>query len=122
MVLSLLVALTSSVLLASGCGEDPTCPQWAFPAVSLRVTSAATGTALIDAQGEVRDGSYRDSLENFLDGTYHAAVNRPGTYSVYLEQAGHAPWDTSGIAVEGVGGECTTVDTEVVAVRLEPIP
>jgi hypothetical protein len=117
------VALTSAVLLASGCGEYPTCPQWSFPAVSLRVTSAATGAPLVDARGEVRDGDYRDSLENFLDGSYQAAPNRPGTYSVHLEQAGYAPWDTSGMAVQAVGGDvCTTVDTEFATARLEPAP
>ena len=116
------VSLAGAVLLASGCGQDPSCLQGVFAAVNLRVTSAATGEPLTEARGEVIDGAYRDSLFSFGDGIYEAAPNRPGTYSVHLEHAGFAAWDTSGITVHGSGPVCIMVTTEHAEVRLAPTP
>jgi hypothetical protein len=70
--------------------------------------------------GEVRDGEYRDSLVDLGDGSYMAAENHAGTYTVNVESPGYSPWDTTGVYVEQVGGSCPTVQTKVLEVRLQP--
>jgi hypothetical protein len=115
---SLLVVPT--LLFAAGCSEDIVCPAWSFPAVQVNLESAATGSPIIGASGEVQDGEYRDSLVDLGDGSYTAAENHPGTYSVSVESAGYSPWDTTGVHVEQVGGACPTVETEMLEVRLQP--
>jgi uncharacterized integral membrane protein len=116
------LAAVSVLLFATGCANDITCPAWSFPAVLVHLESAIDGAALTGALGEVRQGTYRDSLQDLLDGSYMAAENRPGTYSVQLELADYLPWDTAGVFVEEVGGSCRTVNTEILEVKLEPVP
>jgi hypothetical protein len=121
----MIARLTFLLLLpwvATGCADSPTCPAWAYPAVQVSLKSAATGSPILGARGEVRDGRYRDSLVDHLDGKYSAAANRAGTYAVHLEREGFAPWDTSGVFVEPVGGACPTVDTERLNARVQPAP
>jgi hypothetical protein len=108
------------LLFATGCADDITCPAWSFPAVQVNLESAATGSPIIGALGEVRDGEYRDSLVDLGDGSYMAAENNPGTYSVHVESPGYSPWDTTGVHVEQVGGSCPTVQSEMLEVRLQP--
>ena len=110
----------SALLWGTGCAGDPTCPAWAFPAVLVHLESATTGAPVIGALGEVQEGSYRDSLLDYGDGSYAAAENRSGTYTVHLESPGYSPWDTTGVFVEQVGGACPTVDTEILEVDLVP--
>lgn len=120
--LAFITALTGTLLLVGGCGQEPSCLQGIFAGINLRVTSAATGAALLDARGEVIDGAYRDSLLHIGDGIYEAAPNRRGTYAVHLEHAGFASWDTSGVTVLGSGPPCPLVTTEHAEVRLAPSP
>jgi hypothetical protein len=113
------VLVLSMLLFATGCGNDITCPAWSFPAVQVNLESAAAGSPIIGAVGEVQDGEYHDSLVDLRDGSYTAAENNPGTYSVHVESAGYSRWDTTGVHVEEVGGACRTVSTEVLEVRLQ---
>jgi hypothetical protein len=111
----------SVLLFATGCANDATCPAWSFPAVQVHLKSATDRSAIVGALGEVREGQYRDSLLDLLDGWYMAAENRAGTYTVHVESPGYSPWDTTGVYVEQVGGSCPTVSTEILEVRLEPV-
>jgi len=110
------------LLFATGCADDVTCPAWSFPAVQLNLKSAVRGSPIVGALGEVQDGEYRDSLVDLGDGSYMAAENNPGTYSVNVESPGYSSWDTSGVHVEQVGGACPTVETEILEVLLQPTP
>ena len=110
-----------SAVLLMACGEDTTCPQGVFPAVSVHALSATTAAPVLDARGEVRDGSFADSLVEVGQGYYDAAPGRAGTYAVHLEHGTYAAWDTSGIVVSA-GGACPDlVETEQIEARLVPI-
>jgi hypothetical protein len=109
-----------SPLLIVACGEDATCLPGAFPAVSVHALSAADATAVLGARGEVRDGSFADSLVEVGQGYYHAAEDRPGTYAVHLEHPSYSAWDTSGVEVLSPGSGCPVLGTQVEA-RLAPI-
>jgi hypothetical protein len=109
-----------SPLFLGGCGEDAVCLP-GVAAVSVHALSAAAGTPILDAQGEVHDGSFTDSLVPVGQGYYEAAPNRPGTYGVHLEAPSYAAWDTSGIAVLSPGRGCSLFETSQVEARLLPI-
>lgn len=52
----------------------------------LHVLATITGSSLLGALGEVRDGEYRDSLAASGDGTYLASYDRGGTYAVHIDR------------------------------------
>jgi hypothetical protein len=108
-------------LFLGGCGEDAVCPPGVLAAVSVHALTAAAGTPLLDARGEVHDGSFTDSLVPVGQGYYEAAPNRPGTYEVHLEAASYAAWDTGGIVVLSPGRGCPLFETSQVEARLLPI-
>jgi hypothetical protein len=114
------VVVLPVLLFGTGCADDLTCPAWSFPAVQVNLKSSVSGSPILGALGEVQDGEYRDSLVDLGDGTYMAAENNPGTYSVRVESSGYSPWDTTGVHVEQVGGACPTVETEILEAGLEP--
>jgi hypothetical protein len=114
------VVILPVLLFVTGCADDITCPAWSFPAIQVNLESAATGSGITGAVGEVRDGEYRDSLVDLGDGSYIAAENHAGTYTVNVESPGYSPWDTTGVYVEQIGGSCPTVETEMLEVRLQP--
>jgi hypothetical protein len=97
------------------------CLPGALAAVSVHTLSAAEATPVLDARGEVHDGSFTDSLVSVGQGYYEAAPNRPGTYSVHLEAAGYAAWDTSGVSVLSPGRGCPLFETTQVEARLMPL-
>jgi hypothetical protein len=113
------IVLSSLVVLGASCEGDVTCPAWSFPAVSVHVTSAGAGTAILTARGEIRDGGYRDSLLGG-EGGYYSAGLRAGTYAVRVESESFAPWDTAGVVATETGGACSVVQTEDLEVRLTP--
>jgi hypothetical protein len=110
------------VLLGSGCGGGPACLEGSFPGVMAHVTSAADGSPLSGALGEVRDANYRDSLFDLGDGDYSAAQDRAGTYAIHIQREGFEDWDTSRVLVSASGGACSMVTTEHVDAALVPVP
>ena len=102
----------------TGCYEIP-CNPVPVPAVEVHLESAADGSAIIGALGEVRDGHYRDSFVDLNDGWYMAANDRPGTYVVHMESRGYAPLDTSAHASD-FGRSCPNIATARIEARLEP--
>ena len=110
-----------AVLLLAGCGEDVNCLQGIFAAVSVHALSAEDATPLLGARGVVIDGTYRDSLLEVGQGYYEGASGRAGMYTVHLELAGYAAWDTAGVFVESSPGPCAMVETERLEARLLPV-
>lgn len=109
------------LLVVGACGEDVTCPQGVFAAVSVHALSALDGAPVLNARGGVQDGTFADTLAELGQGYYDAAMGRPGTYAVLLEHADHAPWDTTGVMVRATSGECPMIETEQLEARLAPI-
>jgi hypothetical protein len=109
-----------AVLLLTGCGEDVSCLQGIFAAVSVHALSAEDATPLLGARGVVSDGTYRDSVLEVGQGYYEGAPGRAGTYAVRLELAGYAAWDTAGVLVQSTPGPCAMVETERFEARLLP--
>jgi hypothetical protein len=105
------VLVMPMLLFAAGCADDMTCPAWSFPAVQVNLESAATGSPIVGALGEVQDGEYHDSLVDLGNGSYMAAENNPGTYNVNVESPGYSP---------GIPRVCTSTRWEGPARRSRP--
>lgn len=108
------------------CSEPvvPICDYTLYPAVSVEITDARSGTTLIDhAVGVVRDGAFSDSLR--LCSVFGAstarcgAYERIGTYDVEVQHAGHQPWSAHGVQVSK--GTCH-VNTVTLKAALIPAP
>lgn len=115
------LGLIMLTVLLGGCSEGVSCLQGIYPAIGVRVTAVGEAPPVLGAQGEVIDGSYRDSLLESGGGHYYAG-ERPGTYAVHLERAGYSAWDTTGIFVFETGGDCSTLVTQQIHARLRPNP
>jgi hypothetical protein len=112
-------ALTPLLIVA--CDDPAICLPEEFAAVTVHALSAtADSTPVIDARGDVRDGSFADSLVEAGQGYYDAAEGRAGTYAVHLEHPSYTAWDTSGVVVLSHGEGCPVLGTQVEA-RLAPI-
>ena len=111
-------ALTPLLIVA--CADDAICLPEGFAAVSVHALSAADSTPVLNARGEVHDGSFADSLVEAGQGYYEAAEGRPGTYAVHLEHPSYTAWDTNGVEVLSAGSGCPVLGTQVEA-RLAPI-
>jgi hypothetical protein len=115
------LCLALGPFLLASCDEAAVCPAASFAGVHVHALSAADATPILGALGEVRDGSYADSLVELGEGGYEAAYDRPGTYAVHLEHAGYEGWDTSGVVVHDSGGDCPLITTVQVGARLAPV-
>lgn len=116
--------------LVAGCGETcvESCPPNVEYGIHLRVTDSETGTALACcATAWIRDGAYIDSLEasscwlpeSLQTGSMVGAQERPGTYEVFVERPGYAPWHRAGIEVRRRKCSC---HVEPVSVEARLIP
>ena len=111
---SVLAALT--LLFFGGCDflMDPVvCTGEVVPGVVVTVRDAETGVAVaFGATGRVQDGSYVGELSPYERSgsdlstlfSLRGADERPGTYEVFVEREGYAPWSTSGVRV--TAGTC----------------
>jgi hypothetical protein len=106
--------------LIVACDDPAICLPEEFAAVTVHALSAADSTPVLNATGEVREGSFGDSLVEVGQGYYDAAEGRSGTYAVHLEHPSYTPWDTSGVVVLSSGEGCPVLGTQVEA-RLAPI-
>ena len=111
----------AGTLLCTACGEDATCPPVDVAAISVHALSTINATPVLDARGEVRDGNYADSLREVGQGYYEAAQDRPGTYTLHLEQPSYESWDTSGVQVISPGGSCPLIESTRIEARLAPL-
>ncbi len=112
------------VLLAfvTSCGNDGIlCPQdGPRPAVSVTLYDRAGDTIIVggDVRGEIRDGTYRDSLYVMgrnADGEpvgYVAGVGRSGVYLVTVERDGFRPAERRNVVVPD-GGTCGVMTVHV---------
>ena len=106
--------------LMAACNDPTICLPEEFAAVTVHALSAEDSTPVLNARGDVRGGSFADSLVEVGQGYHDAAEGRPETYRVHLEHPSYAPWDTSGIVVLSSGEGCPVLGTQVEA-RLAPI-
>jgi hypothetical protein len=116
-------ALCDSLLALGACSSEPNCLQGSEYAVAIDVVAGESGSSLDNVKGEVRAGTYRDSLQaTEIPGLYYAAENRDGVYAVHVERAGYASWDTTGVEAPRVAGDCGGVVGQHFTVTLTPSP
>jgi hypothetical protein len=106
---------------------DPVvCTGEVVPGVVVMVTDAETGVAVaFGATGRVQDGTYVGELSPYERSgsdlstlfSLRGADERPGTYEVFVEREGYAPWSTTGVRV--TSGVC---HVRTVRVRAELTP
>jgi hypothetical protein len=95
--------------LAGGCdsfSENVACPAVVWPAIAVEVRDAGTGAYVAgSASGYIRDGEFVDELVPYVfTGTgvvrsLQAGLGRPGTYDVFLEAPGYAPFEARDVLV-----------------------
>ena len=93
-------------LMLGACGADQFCPGDVAPGIVVQVRDAATEVSVAAlARGEIRSGSYTDSLapyevdaEGILT-SLTAGRGRPGTYEIRIEAEGYHPWVRTGVVV-----------------------
>src|SRR4029077_17264157 len=97
------------------------CTGIVVPGVRVDVWDAKTGESIADsARGDVRDGTYADSLRlagyppTGAASQFRAADERAGTYTISVVRPGYAPWSKSGVRVRRQDG-CHVAETHVVA-------
>jgi hypothetical protein len=97
--------LLAAATLASGACQAPgavACTLEARAAVSVDVRDSVTNAAVGRGSRVIaRDGAYADTAEitSAFDGPYGLAYERPGTYTVTVDQQGYRPWSRAGISV-----------------------
>ena len=114
-------ALVGSALITSACDFIPggySCTAQAVPGVMVHVLDSLTGaSAGRDARIIARDGAVADTADQATyDGPYPLAFERPGTYTVTVEQEGYRLWSVTGVRV--TKDECH-VRTVTLAARLQ---
>jgi len=108
-------------LIAGGCefpfGVEGNCPDWVVPGLSVTITDSITSDPLPDAVAWAVDGTFVDTLSGTVGGRFTGAVERPGTYDVFVEHPGYLNWQEVGIRVKD--GKCN-VQTRSFDARLRP--
>ncbi len=109
------------VALLAACSEPTICPQGGpIPAVSIQLRDQRGDTLVTGpVRGEIRDGSYRDSLvaagwlhDPMVPVAFVAGHNRPGRYTLTLERDGFLPVERRDIYV--ADGNCGPVTANLV--------
>jgi hypothetical protein len=124
----IVLAVTGAIAL-SGCGIlDAGCGTGTVPAIVVEIYDSMTGNpAAYEAEGWVEDGSYMDPLTPYGSITddpttlfsLRAAVERTGTYDVFVEKEGYEDWTATNVEVQQ--GRCH-VRTRVLFAELVPAP
>ena len=97
--------LILSTTLASGACQLPgtvACTADARAAISVDVRDSVTNAAVGRGSSIIaRDGPYADTVDitTLFDGPYGLAYERPGMYTVTVEQQGYRTWSRSGVRV-----------------------
>jgi hypothetical protein len=108
-------------LASSACNLVPgACTFQAVPPVSVDVRDSVTNAlAGRGARIIARDGAFADTADfsDSYDGPYGLAHERPGTYTVTVEQQPYRLWSRAGVRV--IRDECH-VSTESITARLQP--
>jgi hypothetical protein len=114
-------------VLLSGCNNGPasttesdhTCTADIVQGIWVHVNDRATLAPLVGVRGEVRSGTYVDSIQRSTDGVYTAAQEHPGTFTMHLEHTGYSPLDVNNIVV--TAGVCHVKPT-VLYVTMQATP
>ena len=110
----LILALTVAV---AGCDlftkpEEP-CPTDRFPGIAVQVRDSVTGSSTgLGAIVVATEGAFADTGAS-VSGIYGIAYERPGTYTVTVEQAGYLKWTRTGVVV--TRGECHVNTVNIIA-------
>jgi hypothetical protein len=112
----------SSLLALAGCTQvsDPViCTAFVPPSVNVTVQDSVTGANVTPGATLVlREGTYVDSVTAPPVATSRGVgVNRAGTLTLTVTQAGYRAWTKAGVKVEE--GPCGARTVDVVA-RLQP--
>ena len=96
--------VVAATLVSGACNVPGTtaCTLEARAAVSVDVRDSVTNAAVGRGSRIIaRDGTYADTAEitSAFDGPYGLAYERPGTYTVTVDQQGYRPWSRAGINV-----------------------
>lgn len=88
----------------AGCGnllDGQACTADFRYGISISVLDRATGLPVIEGiAGEVRDGSYVETMEVFFENQLVGAGERAGTYDVSVTALGYAPWSQQNVDVD----------------------
>lgn len=108
-------AILALVIVALACNntQAPMCTLEARAGINVSVIDAATGAAVPNATGTVRDGAYTESLQSFQPGSLFGAFEREGIYDVTVSAPGYAAWQTEDIVVEA--DECHVIPVQIIA-------
>ena len=113
--------VVAATLAASACNSDPiACTLQAVPAVAVTVRDSAAGTLVgRGARIVAKDGAFADTARatDTYDGPYDLARERPGTYTVTVEQQGYRIWSQPNVSV---GRDACHVRTASLTARLQP--
>ena len=113
--------VVAATLAASACNSDPiACTAQALPAVAVTVRDSATG-ALVGRGARIvaKEGAFADTARTTTtyDGPYALARERPGTYTVTVEQQGYGLWSQQNVSV---GRDACHVRTALLTAALQP--
>lgn len=118
-----IAALIAGALATSACPNTPTvCTAEARSTLSVQVHDARTGEpAAIGARGNIRDGTYTDTLTVLGPATMVAldTYERAGTYDVTITRPGYRTWTANDVRV--TADECH-VRSRTIQAKLEPAP
>lgn len=110
----LILALT---LVVAGCDlftkpEEP-CTDAQFPGIAVQVRDSVTGSSTgLGAIVVAAEGAFADTGSS-VSGIYALAYERPGTYTVTVEQASYLKWTRTGVVV--TRGECHVSTVNIIA-------
>ncbi|HKV75862.1 MAG TPA: hypothetical protein VJN95_15185 [Gemmatimonadales bacterium] len=121
------LALLAAIGTAARSSGPVECAPSNDPAVALRPVDAGSSAPLAGlAIGTTGFGGYTDSLKAGPD--IYAGPDslrgglREGTYSIHVEVAGYAPFDTAGVVVGLTPGACRELVTQRFTARLTALP
>jgi hypothetical protein len=123
----LLAVLMTGVISACDMTE-PQCTANIAPSIVVEIRDSANDSPLAgNAEGEIRDGAYVDSLKPYgfagPNGTgmvsRYAGQEQPGRFDVEVRLAGYSTWTAKTIRVSK--GECH-VGTVTLHAHMQPVP
>jgi hypothetical protein len=108
-----------------GCGELTFfCLRAGAPGLLVQVQTTS-GTPLVGARGEVRDGSFVAELNTDPSSsqlsTLSVALERSGAYDVSVWKDGYARWGATGVVIAGNGGGGCGVPPVRLVATLQPV-
>ena len=115
----LLLQLPAVPACSSGDDVPPTCNLAAEAAVVVTLLDADQQTPIVGATLVLSEGTYRETMSDFGDGTYAGGFERPGTYRVDASAAGYLPATVTDVLARSL--PCGP-ETQNLTISLDPAP